>query len=97
VDLDAYVKPSRVGLTATDPGSDDLTLMIDWGDGTVETQLFPNNATVVPDPDPSVEMNPRSITATATHAYTVAGTYTIRVTVVDDDGGMAVVSTTVMI
>jgi len=84
------VKPSRVALTATatDPGSDDLTLTIDWGDGTIETQFFPNNASVIPDPDPSVEVNPRSIIATAAHAYATAGTHTVTVTVEDDDGGV---------
>ena len=49
------------------------------------------------DLDAYVKPSGVELTATATHAYTVAGTYTIRVTVVDDDGGMAVVSTTVMI
>jgi len=89
VDLDAYVKPSGVELTATatDPGSDDLVVTIDWGDGLSETHFFPNNASAFPDTDPSPDVNPRSITPTDTHAYAAAGTYTITVTVGDDDGG----------
>ena len=95
-DLGLYVTPSGVELrfTATDPGSDDLAVMIDWGDGAFGTQVYLNNASVGTDPDPSVEMNPRNITATATQAYAAAGTYTIMVTLEDDDGGVAASSLT---
>ena len=94
VDLSAYLGASGVDLTAnaTDPGSDDLTLSVDWGDGTVEVFEFPNDPAVFPDPDPSPEANPRSITATATHEYAAAGRYWITVTVEDDDGGSAVMT-----
>ena len=98
-DLAGYVRPSGVELTATatDPGSDDLTVTINWGDGTTEVQSFPNNASLFPDPDPSIEVNPRAIAAAAAHAYSSAGTYTITVTVEDDDGGVTTATLTVLL
>ena len=98
-DLSSFLPPSGVDLavTATDPGSDDLTVTIDWGDGTTEVQSFPNNASLFPDPDPSIEVNPRAIAAAAAHAYSSAGTYTITVTVEDDDGGVTTATLTVLL
>jgi C1A family cysteine protease len=79
--------------TATDPGSDDLTFVWDWDDGTSDNiTIYLNDQLYDPDPNPSPEINPRMITDTAMHIYDDGGTYTITLSVYDDDGG--VVSTT---
>ncbi|KPL15625.1 MAG: hypothetical protein AMJ93_16470 [Anaerolineae bacterium SM23_84] len=58
--------------TFIDPGlADTHTATVDWGDGTVEA------ATV----------NQEAHTVSASHVYTAPGTYTVTVSVTDDDGG----------
>jgi len=79
---------------ATDPGSDDLTFTWDWGDGTIDVFTFFHNG-VGPDLFPSPNGGPAAVNSTATHGYTRAGTYTVILTVTDDDGGMEVLSFTV--
>lgn len=68
--------------TAFDPGADDLTFHWDFGDETNVTNIYPNpNGTY-----------PVSIVDTVTHAFPGSGTFSIIVTVEDDDGGIAHVS-----
>jgi hypothetical protein len=70
--------------TAFDPGADDLTFHWDFGDGTNVTNIYPNpNGTY-----------PVSIVDTVTHTFPGNGTYTITVTVEDDDGGIVQISYT---
>lgn len=71
----------------TDPGSDDLVLEWNWGDG------FMDQATYLvdgpdPDPLPSPDVNPRSITDSPTHTWTDACMFTVTLTATDDDGGI---------
>jgi len=68
-----------------DPGSEDvLTLDVDWGDGLTETFPLPDGTEAFP----------------LDHIYADDGTYTVKVTVTDDDGGesevqfLAIVSST---
>jgi hypothetical protein len=64
---------------AHDPGADDLTFYWDFGDGTNVTNFYPNmNQTF-----------PVHITDRITHAFIGSGTFTIIVTVEDDDYGVA--------
>jgi PKD repeat protein len=75
--------------TATDPGSDDLTFTWDWGDGTpaIATTYF--NDGIGPDSYPSPDgIYPFSATDSAQHIYSMAGDYSVTLTVMDDDGGM---------
>ena len=74
--------------TATDPGSDDLTFTWDWGDGTPACVTTYFNDGVGPDPYPSPGgIFPFNVTDTSTHAYAMARTYSLKLTVRDDDGG----------
>jgi hypothetical protein len=72
---------------ATDPGSDDLFLGWNWGDGspvlTIEDLVHPPN----PDPFPSPDVAPRDVTDTRTHTFGDACLYEIDFLVDDDDGG----------
>lgn len=65
---------------AYDPGADDLTFHWDFGDGTSITCFYPNDNGTFP-----VE-----ITETVTHAFLTGGSYTVTLTVEDDDGGVGV-------
>jgi hypothetical protein len=77
---------------ATDPGSDDLTFTWNWGDSPVVTTSTYYNDGMAPDFLPSPDINPPAVTDTATHSYAAPDTYTVTLTVEDDDGG--VVTTT---
>lgn len=70
----------------TDPGSDDLTLLLDWADGETATGSYlldPPNG----DPFPSPDMSPRDITVRQSHRYSDACYYPVLLTVSDEDGG----------
>ncbi|MEP4380244.1 MAG: PKD domain-containing protein, partial [Alphaproteobacteria bacterium] len=92
--VDSIVEDGVATLTATvaDPGTaDTFRVDIDWGDGNIETITLPASAT-------------GSQTFSATHQYldddptaTLSDTYTIDVSVEDDDGGVDSASTTVQV
>ena len=73
-------------ISVSDPGSDDITVLWSWGDGTSNTETHYNDG-LGPDPYPSPEINPVTLNLAETHSYGHAGTYDVIVTVTDDDGG----------
>ncbi|UCG70278.1 MAG: PKD domain-containing protein [Thermoplasmata archaeon] len=82
----------------TDPGSDDLTLTWNWGDGTSDTQAIYYNDGMGPDPYPSPGGTyPFSVIDTHDHTYGDNGVYTVTLTVEDDDSGVKVVTTVVTV
>jgi outer membrane protein assembly factor BamB/PKD repeat protein len=81
---------------ATDPGSDDLTYLCNWGDGTSNTTMTFYNNGVGPEPDYDPVTNeikssegsyPCEETVTMTHVYGDNGNYSVTLTLSDDDGG----------
>ncbi|UCG70461.1 MAG: PKD domain-containing protein [Thermoplasmata archaeon] len=74
---------------ATDPGSDDLTITWNWGDGTSDTVTIYYNDGLGPDPYPSPDVNPMDITDSVTHTYMDDGVYLVTLTVDDDDNGVS--------
>jgi len=72
----------------TDPGSDDLTFIWDWDDGTDDSTIYYNDG-VGPDLYPSPwGTYPFSATDQIGHIYSEPGTYMVALTVEDDDGGV---------
>jgi PKD repeat protein len=84
--------------TATDSGSDDLTFIWEWGDGTSDTETIYYNDGVGLDPVQSPwGTYPFSGTDTALHTYGDNGIYSVILTVTDDDMGTTTYTTDVTI
>jgi hypothetical protein len=78
-----------------DPGTDDVTFIWEWGDGTAnESFLFTYRSGNVPDPYPSPYDKDQGtypvniVRAKFYHTYTYEGDFLVTLTVVDDDKGL---------
>ena len=82
---------------SVDPGSDDLTLGWDFGDGSTKpSTLYMVNPPNL-DPASSPSSQPRDITETQSHAYIEACVYQLKFSSKDDDGGAKETSANVII
>ncbi|MCK5560810.1 MAG: SBBP repeat-containing protein, partial [Thermoplasmata archaeon] len=82
--LPTHGNSSRKGtfnITVFDPGSDNITLYLDFGDGTNITKFYPNNN----------QTFPVIINLTLSHDYTSGGTFSVILIAKDDDGGITTV------
>ncbi len=70
-----------------DPGADDLTFHWDFGDGTNITKFYPNQNRTFP----------VKRTEKINHLFQSSGTFTVTLTVKDDDGGIAIIKTIINI
>ncbi len=88
VDLNAYLDGGALEITTriTDPGSDDETLIYTYGSQNV-TITYLNDPPNL-DPYPSPEVN--AVDLTDTMPITYEGPATLKLTVIDDDGGIVV-------
>jgi hypothetical protein len=99
-DSSGYLVGQRITFfaSAIDVGSDDLTFEWDWGDTTPANATACFNDGTGPDPYPSPgETFPFTAADVQSHAYTMAGAYTVTLRVNDDDGGLVAVSFTIRI
>ncbi len=81
--------PLESTVSAIDPGSDDLTFGWAWGDGLAD-QFEDRVNPPADDPLPSPTFQPRAVVRTRSHAYSLPCLRTLRLDVVDDDGGATV-------
>jgi hypothetical protein len=89
--------PVTVPLALTDPGSDDLTAIWRWGDGSGASSVTSLVNPPATDPAKSPSVQPRALTVTGQHAYGDACLYTLTADATDDDGGNAVDDTAAVI
>lgn len=86
----------EVPVGVTDPGSDDLTVTWEWGDGSSDAETLLVNPPFA-DPAKSPSVQPRDITVQAAHVYGEACVYQLGATAEDDDGGVSVTDTAAVV
>jgi hypothetical protein len=92
-----YIAIGEILLSADvhDPGSDDIIVSVDWGDGSSDSETYFNDG-LAPDPPNSPYGNyPFEVHMSAHHSYWSEGSYALIVTVADDDGGETLINVTV--
>ncbi len=98
-DFRPYLVGQTITLSATtsEVGSDDLTFTWSFGDGSPDATATYFNNGLSPDPYPSPEVNPITASDMVKHVYTLAGTYAVTLSVMDDDGGIVTESFVILI
>jgi hypothetical protein len=90
-------KPTNLISHSTDPGSDDLVLHWDLGDGSPISEIVYQVNPPDPDPFPSPSVQPRGVMNVSTHTFALAYLYTIKYWATDDDGGISPVDTAIVV
>lgn len=92
-------QPLALAGRSTDPGSDDLALSWDFGDGAPAPDVTTASLVNPPSSDPanSPSIQPRDVTDTRSHTYGEACMYSLLFSVVDDDAGSASSTANVLI
>lgn len=85
-----------VPVRSTDPGSDDLTFTWDWDDGLPDSTTSLVNPPVA-DPAKSPSVQPRDTTLSKAHTFGNACVFNLETSVLDDDGGSASDTATVVV
>ncbi|TDU86577.1 subtilisin family serine protease [Kribbella voronezhensis] len=82
-------QPVNFAGRSTDPGSDDLALSWNWGDGAPAPDVTTNYLVNPPETDPatSPSLQPRDVTDTKAHTFGSACSYDVGFGARDDDGG----------
>ena len=100
-DLDLFPSVAAHGLSfvasALDRGSDDLTFVWTFGDGSTFSETVFNNGVSADPPKSPGGTFPFAASSTVPHAFATAGTYVVTVVVTDDDGGTTSVSLTITV
>jgi subtilisin family serine protease len=91
--LAAAGEPVDFSGNSTDPGSDDLTLRWDWGDGSPVDETIDLVNPPDPDPFPSPSIQPRDVDVNTRHTFADACLYEISFWAEDDDGGVSATDT----
>jgi hypothetical protein len=79
------IRKGTFNITVFDPGADNITLYLDFGDGTNITKFYPNNN----------QTYPVSINVTLSHNYASSGTFSVILIAKDDDGGITIVKVSI--
>jgi hypothetical protein len=92
-----YTAIGEITLSADfhDPGSDDIIVSIDWGDGTTHGETFYNDGLAPDAPNSPYGNYPFNAQIATAHSYWAEGTYVLLIIVADDDGGETLITLTI--
>jgi len=88
-------QPLEVAYHLTDPGSDDLSVGLNWGDGEQDSRAYLVGGSA--DPAESTDINPRDVSDQMSRVFGDDATLQGTLTVTDDDGGTVTADMTLVV